>query len=92
MAPWARRLGVFLACYANRTREVKRDFCDLRIRRGEGACCEHTLVVKKGSLEKEKGEKKDKKVRERRTDGRRRRRKRERGDGKRLKESRGERE
>ncbi|GFS65877.1 hypothetical protein TNCV_390991 [Trichonephila clavipes] len=68
---------------ANRTREVKRDFCDLPIRRSEGRAVNTPLVVKKGSFLRRRGgkrkrrredrEKKDKSVRGERTDGRRRR-------------------
>ncbi|GFT59453.1 hypothetical protein TNCV_3405761 [Trichonephila clavipes] len=35
---------------ANRTREVKRDCCDLPIRRSDGRVVNTTLVVKKGSF------------------------------------------
>ncbi|GFW94883.1 hypothetical protein TNCV_3397631 [Trichonephila clavipes] len=99
---WTRNYGALgqtaRVCFgvlcANRTREVERDFGDLPIRRSEGRVVSTPLVVKKGSFsggkrKKEKeGKKKDK--RERTEEGGRR--KRERGDGKRLKESRGERE
>ncbi|GFT77112.1 hypothetical protein TNCV_1099811 [Trichonephila clavipes] len=87
---------------ANRTREVKRDFGDLRIRRSEGRVVNTPLVFKRvlfeergrkrrGDPKGEVGEKKDKRVREReRTEGGGETEKRE-GDGKRRKESRGER-
>ncbi|GFY34869.1 hypothetical protein TNCV_154421 [Trichonephila clavipes] len=83
MAPWARRLGcVFGVLCANRTREVKRDFCDGPIRRDEGRVVNTPLVFKR-VLFQERGEKK----KERRG----RRKKEKEGDGKEKKKSRGER-
>ncbi|GFX53385.1 hypothetical protein TNCV_2946241 [Trichonephila clavipes] len=81
---------------ANRTREVKRDFGDLPIRKSEGRVVNTTLVFKRvlfGEKEDrgkgERAEKKDKRVREReRTEGGGETQKRE----GRRKESRGERE
>ncbi|GFU05117.1 hypothetical protein TNCV_574651 [Trichonephila clavipes] len=102
---WTRNYGALgqtaRVCFgvlcANRTREVKRDFGDLPIRRSEGRVVNTPLVVKKGAFSgdrrKEKEEKRKKRVREREgTEGGGETEKRERGDGKRLKESRGERE
>ncbi|GFW79963.1 hypothetical protein TNCV_983721 [Trichonephila clavipes] len=96
---WTRNYGALgqtaRVCFgvlcANRTREVKRDFCDLPIRRSEGHVVNTPLVVKKGSFSggKKDQKKKDRRVREReRTEGGGKTEKRER----RLKESRGERE
>ncbi|GFW26986.1 hypothetical protein TNCV_1378241 [Trichonephila clavipes] len=97
---WTRNYGALgqtaRVCFgvlcANRTREVKRDFSDLPIRRSEGRVVNTPLVFKRVLFE-EKGEeeegKKDKRVREReRTEGGRETEKRER----RRKDSRGERE
>ncbi|GFX75209.1 hypothetical protein TNCV_3171361 [Trichonephila clavipes] len=74
---------------ANRTREVKRDFCDLPIRRNEGRVVNTPLVFKRVLFQERK------KSRER-TDGRRRRvGGRERGESRRRKKRRkrvGERE
>ncbi|GFS77582.1 hypothetical protein TNCV_2110871 [Trichonephila clavipes] len=95
---WTRNYGALgqtaRVCFgvlcANRTREVKRDFCDLPIRRDEGLVVNTPLVVKKGSFsgdEEEKGKRGRKKGQEspgERTDGRRRRDGKERGDGKRV--------
>ncbi|GFV99508.1 hypothetical protein TNCV_5078721 [Trichonephila clavipes] len=67
---WTRNYGALgqtaRVCFgvlcANRTREVKRDFCDLPIRRSEGRVVNTPLVVEKGSFsgdrEKEKEQKK----------------------------------
>ncbi|GFW22815.1 hypothetical protein TNCV_2380301 [Trichonephila clavipes] len=46
MAPWARRLGCVLACYAP-IRRRSRDFGDLRIRRSEGRVVNTPLVFKR---------------------------------------------
>ncbi|GFX11605.1 hypothetical protein TNCV_5141801 [Trichonephila clavipes] len=80
-------LGVLCA---NRTREVKRDFCDLPIRRSEGRVVNTLLVVKKGSFSGD-GRKKRKESRKKgqespgRENGRKEEeRKRERGDGKKI--------
>ncbi|GFS77587.1 hypothetical protein TNCV_2110901 [Trichonephila clavipes] len=92
---WTRNYGALgqtaRVCFgvlcANRTREVKRDFCDLPIRRGEGSVVNTPLVVKKGSFsgdEEEKGKRGRIKGQEspgERTDGRRRR------DGKKREET-----
>ncbi|GFW87479.1 hypothetical protein TNCV_1301241 [Trichonephila clavipes] len=102
---WTRNYGALgqtaRVCFgvlcANRTREVKRDFGDLPIRRSEGRVVNTPLVFKRVLFEKKRTGKKEK-SREKgqespgeRTDGRRRRdgkergrRKRERGDGKRV--------
>ncbi|GFW80811.1 hypothetical protein TNCV_3778911 [Trichonephila clavipes] len=82
---WTRNYGALSqtarVCFgvlcANRTREDKRDCCDLPIRRSEGRVVHTPLVVKKGSFsgdgrrpERRGREKKDKRVREReRTEG-----------------------
>ncbi|GFV29628.1 hypothetical protein TNCV_329941 [Trichonephila clavipes] len=83
---WTRNYGALgqtaRVCFgvlcANRTREVKRDCCDLPIRRSEGRVVNTPLVVKKGSFSGDgrrperrgRAEKKDKRVREReRTEG-----------------------
>ncbi|GFU54342.1 integrase catalytic domain-containing protein [Trichonephila clavipes] len=67
---WTRNYGALgqtaRVCFgvlcANRTREVKRDFCDLRIRRGEGRVVNTPLVVKKGSFwRKRRGKKRTRK-------------------------------
>ncbi|GFX81756.1 hypothetical protein TNCV_317601 [Trichonephila clavipes] len=71
---WTRNYGALgqtaRVCFgvlcANRTREVKRDFCDLPIRRNEGRVVNTPLVFKRVLFQEEKG----KKSRER-TDGRR---------------------
>ncbi|GFT17168.1 hypothetical protein TNCV_4738841 [Trichonephila clavipes] len=72
---WTRNYGALgqtaRVCFgvlcANRTREVKRDFCDLPIRRSEGRVVNTPLVVKKGSFSGDRGGKevreKDKKKR-----------------------------
>ncbi|GFY24589.1 hypothetical protein TNCV_1016351 [Trichonephila clavipes] len=62
---------------ANRTREVKRDFCNLPIRRGEGRVVNTPLVVKKGSFsgdekKRERGEEKGQESPGERTDGKER--------------------
>ncbi|GFT13525.1 hypothetical protein TNCV_3830111 [Trichonephila clavipes] len=56
MAPWARRPGCVLACYAQIGRGRPRDFCDLRIRRDEGRVVNTPLVFKRVLFE-ETGEK-----------------------------------
>ncbi|GFV65985.1 hypothetical protein TNCV_1303761 [Trichonephila clavipes] len=86
MASWARRLVCFGVLCANRTREVKRDFCDLSIRRSEGRVVNTPLVVRKGSFsgdtKKKRGpERKGEESPGERTDGRRRR------DGKKREET-----
>ncbi|GFV33116.1 hypothetical protein TNCV_509551 [Trichonephila clavipes] len=63
MAPWARRLVCFGVLCANRTREVKRDFGDLRIR-GEGRVVNTSLVFKR-VLFQEKGDRRKKRTRKR---------------------------
>ncbi|GFU69823.1 hypothetical protein TNCV_2452811 [Trichonephila clavipes] len=91
MAPWTRRLGCVLACYARIGRGRSRDFGDLRIRRSEGRVVNTPLVFKRVLFQagKERSEGKDKRVREReRTEGGGEMEKIER----RRKESRGERE
>ncbi|GFT40855.1 hypothetical protein TNCV_4619911 [Trichonephila clavipes] len=70
---WTRNYGALgqtaRVCFgvlcANRTREVKRDFCDLRIRRGEGRVVNTPLVLKRVLFQKKEEKKMDKKVRER---------------------------
>ncbi|GFV10296.1 hypothetical protein TNCV_3439821 [Trichonephila clavipes] len=47
MAPWARRPGCVLACYAQIGRGRPRDFCDLPIRRDEGHVVNTPLVFKR---------------------------------------------
>ncbi|GFT98761.1 hypothetical protein TNCV_3792081 [Trichonephila clavipes] len=105
---WTRNYGALgqtarvcfgVLCTNKKKEEVKRDFGDLRIRRSEGRVVNTSLVFKRVFLRREKkkkrrpGEKKSRRVREReRTEGGGKTEKRERGDGKRLKESRGERE
>ncbi|GFV08772.1 hypothetical protein TNCV_2253361 [Trichonephila clavipes] len=55
MAPWGQDgSGVFWRGCANRMREVKRDFCDLPIRRDEGRVVNTPLVFKSGSFSGEK--------------------------------------
>ncbi|GFX75212.1 hypothetical protein TNCV_3171391 [Trichonephila clavipes] len=55
MAPGARRLGCVLVCYVQIGRgEVKRDFCDLPIRRNEGRVVNTPLVFKRVLFEGEK--------------------------------------
>ncbi|GFX77757.1 hypothetical protein TNCV_1106741 [Trichonephila clavipes] len=85
---WTRNYGALgqtaRVCFgvlcANRTREVKRDFGDLPIRRSEGRVVNTPLVFKRVLFQKKRkrrgdpkgevGEKKDKRVREReRTEG-----------------------
>ncbi|GFY01279.1 hypothetical protein TNCV_5077461 [Trichonephila clavipes] len=79
MAPWARRLGcVFGVLCANQTREVKRDFCDLPMRRNEGRVVNTPLVFKRVLFHERKKKKRsgeeDEETREReRTKGRERR-------------------
>ncbi|GFW31426.1 hypothetical protein TNCV_3041661 [Trichonephila clavipes] len=89
---WTRNYGALgqtaRVCFgvlcANRTREVKRDFCDLPIRRSEGRVVNTLLVVKKGSFsggggdprekrKKRRGEKRGQERPGEKTDGRRRR-------------------
>ncbi|GFW74515.1 hypothetical protein TNCV_2414141 [Trichonephila clavipes] len=85
---------------ANRTREVKRDFGDLPISTSEGRVVNTPLVFKRVLFQKKRKGGKEEGEQKKRTresggeNGRKEeeRRKRERGDGKRLKESRGERE
>ncbi|GFY10932.1 hypothetical protein TNCV_1124541 [Trichonephila clavipes] len=87
---WTRNYGALgqtaRVCFgmlcANRTREVKRDFCDLPIRRSEGRVVNTPLVFKRVLFEK-KGKKGQESPGER-TDGRRRR------DGKRVGERKSE--
>ncbi|GFX69811.1 hypothetical protein TNCV_2468501 [Trichonephila clavipes] len=80
---WTRNYGALgqtaRVCFgvlcANRTREVKRDFGDLPIRRREGRVVNTPLVVKKGSFSGEKEKKEEEKGQEspgERTDGGRR--------------------
>ncbi|GFT93712.1 hypothetical protein TNCV_1804011 [Trichonephila clavipes] len=64
MAPWARRPGCVLACYAQIGRGRPRDFCDLPIRRDE-ACCEHTPGVKRVLFQETREKKKRERERER---------------------------
>ncbi|GFW12239.1 hypothetical protein TNCV_5111841 [Trichonephila clavipes] len=85
---WTRNYGALgqtaRVCFGvlctNRTREVKRDFGDLSIRRSEGRVVNTPLVFKRVLFEKKKDQKKkDKRVREReRTEGGRETEKRER--------------
>ncbi|GFW85861.1 hypothetical protein TNCV_855101 [Trichonephila clavipes] len=80
---WTRNYGALgqtaRVCFgvlcANRTREVKRDFGDLPIRRSEGRVVNPPLVFKRVLFEKKEkeGEKKEKESPGERTDGRRRR-------------------
>ncbi|GFX11603.1 hypothetical protein TNCV_5141781 [Trichonephila clavipes] len=71
---WTRNYGALgqtaRVCFgvlcANRTREVKRDFCDLPIRRSKGRVVNTPLVVKKGSFSGD-GRKKRKESRKKRT-------------------------
>ncbi|GFY22920.1 hypothetical protein TNCV_2181811 [Trichonephila clavipes] len=55
MAPWARRPGCVLACYAQIGRERPRDFCDLPIRRDEGRVVNTPLVFKRVLFQETKG-------------------------------------
>ncbi|GFT40857.1 hypothetical protein TNCV_4619931 [Trichonephila clavipes] len=97
---WTRNYGALgqtaRVCFgvlcANRTREVKRDFCDLRIRRGEGRVVNTPLVLKRVLFQKKEEKKRTRKSGRENGWKEEERRKRERGDGKRLKESLGERE
>ncbi|GFX77419.1 hypothetical protein TNCV_2956171 [Trichonephila clavipes] len=57
----------------NRTMEVKRDFCDLRIRRGEGRVVNTPLVVKKGSFSGDEEEKRKSRKKRTRKSGERER-------------------
>ncbi|GFV43825.1 hypothetical protein TNCV_1658701 [Trichonephila clavipes] len=89
MAPWARRLGCVLACYAQIGRGRSRDCCDLPIRRNEGRVVNTPLVFKMVLFQERKKKKKVGRERtegEGRGDGRRRERRRQR----RRKESREE--
>ncbi|GFX53382.1 hypothetical protein TNCV_2946211 [Trichonephila clavipes] len=96
---WTRNYGALgqtaRVCFgvlcANRTREVKRDFGDLSIRRSEGRVVNTPLGFKGFFLEKKRTGGKEKEQRKRtresgRENGRKEeeRRKRERGDGKRV--------
>ncbi|GFV18070.1 hypothetical protein TNCV_168741 [Trichonephila clavipes] len=47
MAPWARRLGCVLACYAQIGRGRSRETCDLPMRRNEGRVVNTPLVFKR---------------------------------------------
>ncbi|GFY21585.1 hypothetical protein TNCV_1167301 [Trichonephila clavipes] len=92
---WTRNYGALgqtaRVCFgvlcANRTREVKRDFCDLPIRRSEGRVVNTPLVVKKGSFsgDKEKRERAEKRGQERpgRENGRKEEERKREGDPKR---------
>ncbi|GFT93715.1 hypothetical protein TNCV_1804041 [Trichonephila clavipes] len=64
MAPWARRPGCVLACYAQIGRGRPRDFCDLPIRRDEGRVVNTPLVLK-GFFFRRRGRKKETRERER---------------------------
>ncbi|GFV18910.1 hypothetical protein TNCV_4757951 [Trichonephila clavipes] len=74
---WTRNYGALgqmaRVCFgvlcANRTREVKRDFGDLPIRRSEGRVVNTPLVFKRVLFGKKRAEKKDKKDRERERTG-----------------------
>ncbi|GFW98987.1 hypothetical protein TNCV_1782061 [Trichonephila clavipes] len=89
---WTRNYGALSqtarVCFgvlcAKRTREVKRDFCDLPIRRNEGRVVNTPLVFKRVLFQ---GKKKDRKVGRERTEGEGRGdgRRRERGRKKRRK-------
>ncbi|GFX25275.1 hypothetical protein TNCV_1274351 [Trichonephila clavipes] len=78
---WTRNYGAlgqtarvcFVVLCANRTREVKRDFGDLPIRRSEGRVVNTPLVFKRVLFEKRKkrGEEKGQESPGERTDGRR---------------------
>ncbi|GFU43019.1 hypothetical protein TNCV_3141521 [Trichonephila clavipes] len=61
MAPWARRPGCVLACYAQIGRGRPRDFCDLPIRRDEGRVVNTHLVFKRVLFQetKKKGEREE---------------------------------
>ncbi|GFV18358.1 hypothetical protein TNCV_3127751 [Trichonephila clavipes] len=77
---WTRNYGALgqtaRVCFgvlcANRTRGVKRDFCDLPMRRNEGRVVNTHLVFKRGSFSGERKKKGQESPGER-TDGRRRR-------------------
>ncbi|GFW44041.1 hypothetical protein TNCV_998061 [Trichonephila clavipes] len=81
MAPLGQTARVcFGVLCANKKKEVKRDFGDLRIRRSEGRVVNTPWCLKRGPGKGERAEKKDKRVREReRTEGEEERRK-ERGE------------
>ncbi|GFX22863.1 hypothetical protein TNCV_2606051 [Trichonephila clavipes] len=99
---WTRNYGALgqtarvcfgVLCTNKKKEEVKRDFGDLRIRRSEGRVENTPLVFKRVLFEGKRRKSREKRTRESgRENGRKEeeRRKRERGDGKRLKESRGE--
>ncbi|GFV10233.1 hypothetical protein TNCV_3661851 [Trichonephila clavipes] len=65
MAPWARRPGCVLACYAQIGRGRPRDFCDLPIRRDEGRVVNTPLVFKRVLFEETRRKKKKGDERER---------------------------
>ncbi|GFT57334.1 hypothetical protein TNCV_3969591 [Trichonephila clavipes] len=94
MAPWASRLVcVFCVLRANRTREVKRDFCDLPIRRNEGRVVNTPLVFKRVLIHEERGKTGEREEREKKKESRKEETEKEReGDGKREEESGRERE
>ncbi|GFW32190.1 hypothetical protein TNCV_2602151 [Trichonephila clavipes] len=96
---WTRNYGALgqtaRVCFgvlcANRTREVKRDFGDLPIRRSEGRVVNTPLVVKKGSFSGDQGKKEKEQRKRTRESGRENGRKEERRKReRRRKESRGE--
>ncbi|GFX64032.1 uncharacterized protein TNCV_1791531 [Trichonephila clavipes] len=55
MAPWARRPGCVLACYAQIRRGGPRNFCDLPIRRDEGRVVNTPLVFKMVLFQERRG-------------------------------------
>ncbi|GFT37767.1 hypothetical protein TNCV_4128471 [Trichonephila clavipes] len=65
MAPWARRPGCVLACYAQIGRGRPRDFCDLPIRRDEGRVVNTPLVLKGFFFRRRGRKKRDERERER---------------------------
>ncbi|GFX84677.1 hypothetical protein TNCV_724841 [Trichonephila clavipes] len=89
MAPWARRLGCVLACYAQIGRGRSKDFCDLPIRRNEGRVVNTPLVFKRVLFQERE---KDGRERRGKQNGERRRKKKGKETAKEKKRSRGERE
>ncbi|GFW69564.1 hypothetical protein TNCV_489101 [Trichonephila clavipes] len=65
MAPWARRPGCVLVCYAQIGRGRPRDFCDLPIRRDEGRVVNTPLVFKRVLFQEMKRKKEKRDERER---------------------------
>ncbi|GFV23016.1 hypothetical protein TNCV_4349561 [Trichonephila clavipes] len=101
---WTRNYGALgqtarvcfgVLCANKKKEEVKRDFGDLRIRRSEGRVVNTPLVVKKGFFsgdERIPGEKREVETRKERSREKGQESPGERTDGRRRKESRGERE